>query len=182
MRSISALAQQNIVPTATGSSTPGKDEKRSGSASDTGKRIYSFPENDPFSLFPFVQPEQFFAEQRSVLQRTGEYRLLVAVLQDALECWFRHRNSQRIRGQRLFRETKEWFSSHDRNRLFAFECICDHLALDPNHIRRSLLQWQSSHSHRSVPRFYLTPVINSRTQLGYNGSRTKRTRNRVWEK
>lgn len=181
MRPTPALVRQNTARVTTVSSAPVRTEKRSELESLTDKRTHPFTRNDFLALLSFIQPERFFAEQRCALQQRGEYRLLVAVLQDALECWFRYRNAQRTRGQRLFREVEEWFSSHNQDRLFAFECICDYLALDPNYIRRGLTQWQSSQLERSVPRFYLTPVINSRTRMEYNESRKKQTRNRMWE-
>lgn len=123
-----------------------------------------------FSTFS-VQPEQFFAERRRALQRTGEYRLLIAVLQDALKCWFRYRYARRTRERRLFREIADWFSARDRDWLFAFECICDHLELDPNYIRYGLQQWQSSRLGQPAPRFHLAPVMRNHTHRAYNEPR-----------
>jgi hypothetical protein len=119
----------------------------------------------------FVQPEQFFTKRRGVLHCTGAYRLLIAVLQDAAECWFRYRHARRTRERRLFREIAEWFSARDRDRLFAFECICDHLELDPNYIRHGLKQWQSSHSGQPAPRFQQTPVVRNQIRLAHGESR-----------
>ncbi len=119
--------------------------------------------------FLFVQSEQFFADRKSALQRTGEYRLLVAVLQDALECWFRYRNARRARERRLFQEISAWFSASNRDWLFTFECICDHLGIDPDYIRRGLRQWQMADSTLPSPRFQMTPVVTKQARRRHNG-------------
>lgn len=63
---------------------------------------------------------------------------MLGVLQDALASWFRYRRTPSRRGRRLFRETRDWFWSHDRSWLFTFESICEHLDLDPDYIRGRL--------------------------------------------
>jgi hypothetical protein len=46
----------------------------------------------------------------------------------------------------LFRETAEWFESHDDSWPFAFENLCAALALEPEWIRRLLRRWQDNQS------------------------------------
>lgn len=87
-------------------------------------------------------PEQFFTPaRRSAALWSSERRLLLAVLQDALACWFHHRHARNVRGRRVFRETQDWFWAKDRDWLYAFECICEHLELDPDYLRRGLVRW-----------------------------------------
>lgn len=168
MRSIQSLRQDRAEVMA---AIPASHQKGTGSIPLAADGAPAFVYDSAlFSTF-FVQPEQFFAQRRKVLQHTGEYRLLIAVLQDALECWFRYRHARRTRERRLFHEVSEWFSARDRDWLFAFECICDHLELDPNYIRQGLKQWQSSCSGQPAPRFQLTPVMRNQTPLVYDESR-----------
>jgi len=99
----------------------------------------------PRSLFTcgLLVPAQFFPPaQRSLVCWRGEQRLLFAVLQDAVACWFRYRDAQTRRGRRLFGETDAWFASSDTGWLYAFERICEMLDLDPDYIRRGLRDWQ----------------------------------------
>jgi hypothetical protein len=106
------------------------------------------PEALPRHLFTcgFLVPAQFFLPaQRSLVCWKGEQRLLFAVLQDAVACWFRYRDVQTRRGRRLFDETAAWFASPDRDWLYAFERICEMLDLNPDYIRRGLRDW-----HRTV--------------------------------
>lgn len=88
-------------------------------------------------------PEQFFVPAReSAAAWTGERLLLCTVLQEAVHTFLKYRDACTKRGQRLFRETQEWFWSEDCDWLYAFESICLHLHLDPDYIRRGLQRWQ----------------------------------------
>lgn len=86
-----------------------------------------------------MTPEQFFAYARhSAARWTGEQRLLLAVLEDAISNFLRYKGSRSTRGKRLFREECEWFWSKEKNYLYAFETICDHLHLNPDYLRAGL--------------------------------------------
>lgn len=124
----------------------------------------------PISLLSdlLVHPDQFFTQRDGALHRTGEYRLLVAVLQDAIIDWFRYRNASHPRGRRLFQEVSSWFTSTDQVSLFSFENICAHLGIDPDYLRRGLLEWRPSHSNQRAPSFPMAPVVRNREQLGYD--------------
>ena len=100
-------------------------------------------EQPPQSLVPLgeeiLTPEQFFTYSRnSGVSWTGERRLLLAVLEEAVANFLRYRHATTTRGKRLFREEYEWFWSQEKNYLYAFETICDHLHLDPDYIRAGL--------------------------------------------
>lgn len=110
-----------------------------------------------------VVPEQFFpAPSHATAHRSGVRRLLLAVLQDAVACWFRYRHARNARGQRLFRETHAWFWDTDQHWLFAFEHICEQLKLDPDYIRRGLSRWQTSQTDPPPPIIRTEAVPSSR--------------------
>jgi hypothetical protein len=89
-----------------------------------------------------VLPLQFFSDSgRASEFTTGPRRLMFAVFQDAVACWFRSRNGRTARKQRLFKETYDWFWTSNPDGLYAFENICDVLKLDPDYIRRGLMRW-----------------------------------------
>ena len=95
--------------------------------------------------YGFVAPSQFFTPpQQSHMFWRGEQRLLLAVLQEALGCWFRYRDASTIRGRRLFSEVATWFASRDKSWLYAFEHICEFLDFEPDSIRRGLRRWKSA--------------------------------------
>ncbi len=86
--------------------------------------------------------EQVWGEDAQVAMRwNSEYRLMLAVLQDAVTCWFRCNSVRNGRERRMFQELSAWFWSDDQDWLYSFESICDHLGLEPNAIRRGLKNW-----------------------------------------
>ncbi len=92
-----------------------------------------------------LTPEQFFPPAADSLKHwTGERRLLFAILQDAVDHFFRYRHARTTRGKRLFRETRDWFWSKERNWLCSFESICAHLSLDADYIRMGLKRIQDA--------------------------------------
>ena len=108
-----------------------------------------------------LTPEQFFPSARdSAAAWSGERKLLLAVLQDALASFFRYRQDPTTRGKRLFREVHEWFWSADRQWLCSFESICDNLHLDADYIRRGLKLYYDPVAYSSTP----PPVQRRRTR------------------
>ncbi len=91
-------------------------------------------------LGPFEQdtilPSQFFSRMCRRDHRTGEHRLMLAVLEDAVNIYLK-RNGGRP-GLRVFREIEQWFASTDDSYIFSFERICQALGLDAEFIRRGL--------------------------------------------
>src|SRR5436190_8454182 len=87
-------------------------------------------------------PLQYFA----ALQRKGahepERRLVIAVLQDAVDCFQKHLMAADRKQQQLFREAEEWICSSERSWPFAFENICDLLQINAEYLRRGLLTWK----------------------------------------
>lgn len=102
------------------------------------------PASDPAKLdevmeritpeFVFVDPRQAPLYHRDVIE-TGESRLALAILEDALRCAVRHADSP-IEGQRQeAREALEWIQSPEHHYQLAFEPICQRFELDPDWIR-----------------------------------------------
>lgn len=82
---------------------------------------------------------------------SGEKRLMLAVLLDAVHVYSRHVAPWEHEKRRLFVETRRWFDSHDRRWPFAFECICDTLDLDCERLRRTLRARRRALATRSEP-------------------------------
>ena len=96
-------------------------------------------------------PVQFTELLQRPSGRTPELRLMAAVLEDAIRSFCQCAGSRGVRSQRLFRETAEWFASHDVSWPFAFENICDALVVEPDWIRRLLTRWQSNQKAAGGP-------------------------------
>jgi len=90
-----------------------------------------------------VTPEQFFfSALDSTASWTGERRLLLAVLEEAVATFVRYKDATTTRGKRLFREVREWFWSDECNYVCSFASICDHLHIDSDYVRAGLASLQ----------------------------------------
>src|SRR5437660_8082184 len=83
-------------------------------------------------------PPQFFDRVRRRSEHDGERRLMIAVLEDAVDVYRKQLGSQEARGQQLFREAEQWLEDTDRSWLFSFENICDVLDINAEYVRRGL--------------------------------------------
>lgn len=86
-------------------------------------------------------PTQFFATFQRERRIERERLLMLAVLEDAVECYRRYAHARHPQARRLFEEAREWLDSADRSDLFTFETICDSLEIDADHVRRRLREW-----------------------------------------
>ena|SRR3990172_6529413 len=89
-------------------------------------------------------PAQFFASMRKRVPREPEYRLIVAVLQDAIECFQKHLFARDQKMWQLHEDAREWIASDDRSWPYSFVSICEVLNLSPAYIRRGLEQWREN--------------------------------------
>lgn len=86
-------------------------------------------------------PGQFFAAFRRAAGIERERLLMLAVLEDAVDCYQKHSHATDPRAAQLFDEAVEWVESHDRTWLFSFENICDTLEINADYVRRGLREW-----------------------------------------
>ncbi len=68
----------------------------------------------------------------------GERNLMCAVLQDAIQRYVKAFGIHTIDERREFAELNHWFKARNQVGPFAFESICEALAVDPEDLRRSL--------------------------------------------
>jgi hypothetical protein len=98
---------------------------------------------DPSGAIPeMLLPVQFVELFQRSSGRMPELALMAAVLEDAILSFCRCADSRGVSSQQLFQETAEWFESPDVTWPFAFENICDALALEAEWIRGLLRRWQ----------------------------------------
>ena len=69
---------------------------------------------------------------------------MLAVLDNAIECFQKYVLAQRERERRLFREAEEWILERNSDWFFSFENICETLELYPDYIRQGLLCWKEA--------------------------------------
>ena len=85
-----------------------------------------------------------FEKQQKRTVRDGEERLMMTVLEDAVQCFQEYALSTRPREKRLFQEAEDWFLDKDSDYIFSFEFTCETLGFHPDHIRRGLMAWKES--------------------------------------
>src|SRR5215831_5246829 len=76
--------------------------------------------------------------------RDGEERLMLAVLESAVEDFQKCVLARKPRGKQLFQHAEDWFLEKDSEELFSFENICETLGLHPGHIRKGLMVWKEA--------------------------------------
>ena len=82
-----------------------------------------------------ILPSQYFGPRRRL---TPEHGLMIAVLQDAIDCVAKHRDAKDHRGRRLFDEATQWILAEETDWPYSFAGICAVLDLDANAVRRAL--------------------------------------------
>ena len=102
-------------------------------------------------------PAQFFAAFRRAGGLDRERLLMLAVLEDAVDCYHKYAHARDPRGRVMFNESREWVASADRAWLFSFENICDTLEINAEYVRRGLREWREKNQNGRRPRLFMTP-------------------------
>jgi hypothetical protein len=74
--------------------------------------------------------------------REGEERLMLAVLENAVEYFQEYVLARNPGGKQRFKKAEEWFLEKDSESLFSFENICEILELHPDYMRQGILCWK----------------------------------------
>lgn len=93
---------------------------------------------EPDTLLPI----QYFEAMRKKHLLEGEKRLILSVLEDAVECFMKCIDASTSKGQRLFRDADEWISHEDKRWVFSFDNVCDMLDINPEYMRMGLAKWK----------------------------------------
>jgi hypothetical protein len=76
--------------------------------------------------------------------REGEERLMLAVLESAVEDFQKYFLTRHTNGKKLFQQAEDWFWEKNSDELFSFGYVCETLGLHPDHIRKGLLLWKEA--------------------------------------
>ncbi len=72
------------------------------------------------------------------IQASGEFRLLWAIFDDAVDCYLRYWNRPSEQAQALHRESVEWIESSEEEWLCSFISICRAFSIEPSYMRNGL--------------------------------------------
>ena len=93
---------------------------------------------EPDTLLPI----QYFEAMRRKHLLEGEKRLILSVLEDAIECFMKCIEASTNKGQRLFRDADEWINLEDKRWVFSFDNVCEMLDINPEYMRAGLRRWK----------------------------------------
>ena len=85
-----------------------------------------------------IIPVQYSDPVAVRIQSSGEYRLLWAILEDAIDCYFRYVDLPSVTAQEQFREAEAWIESKEEEWLCSFNSICRHFQIEPRYLRGGL--------------------------------------------
>ena len=88
-------------------------------------------------------PAQFF-HHRSRTTLRGERRLLLAVLEEAIDSFCKTCGRLEQRNRNRHREAEDWLFSNDYTWFLSFQNICDVLDLDSSSLRERLVAWRNA--------------------------------------
>ena len=89
---------------------------------------------DPDSLLP----DQFYEDTRLPAEVGSERKLMLAILQDAVECYQRNIFARDPHGKNELAEARSWIESREHRWVFSFENICGVLGIDADYVRDAL--------------------------------------------
>jgi len=86
-------------------------------------------------------PAQYFAVLRKSAPQGPEYLLVMAMLQDAVECVQKYRFAVDPNAIELYTDAYDWIASEDQQWPFSYENVCAILKIEPGYLRKGLYRW-----------------------------------------
>lgn len=91
-----------------------------------------------------LAPVQYMDLLKPQVPAAAEKRLMIAILEDAIECYQKYLHGDHRKGKTIFRETEDWIFSGDDVSPVSFNNVCDALGLDSSYVRAGLLRKRAS--------------------------------------
>jgi len=88
-------------------------------------------------------PSQYFDRIRRRATFDGERRLMVAILEDAVDVYRKQAGARDRKRRQLFADAEAWIESSDMSWIFSFQNICDMLGIDAGYLRNGLRAWKT---------------------------------------
>jgi hypothetical protein len=86
--------------------------------------------------------DQFVSARRRRAALSSEKRLMLAVLENALDYYRKYIAATDRIGRALFTEAAQWFESTSNDDIFSFENISETLDINPGYFRRGVAAWR----------------------------------------
>jgi hypothetical protein len=99
-----------------------------------------------------VLSAQYFENLRRKTLLEPEKKLMLAILEDAVNCFQDNLSAPNGKGKKLFEEAEQWIVELGSDWIFSFEHICEALGFNPEYVRQGLLQWKERHRSKHLER------------------------------
>ena len=87
---------------------------------------------------------QYFETLRRRTLLEPEKRLMLAMLEDAIDSIQKNVLASDVRRSRLFQDAEEWILDVNGDWVFSFENVCETLGLSPAYVRQGVLRWMKN--------------------------------------
>jgi hypothetical protein len=85
---------------------------------------------------------QFFDDRRGKTLIEPEVKLMLAILEDAIQCFQDNVSSKHSSRKRLFDDVQRWIFEVKDDWVFSFENICSVLGFNSEYVRKGLVRWR----------------------------------------
>jgi hypothetical protein len=134
--------------------------------------------NDSITIFlePDALASERYLEVFHSRQISPEERLMIAILDDAVQSFIAGIRPRKFSDFRHLKEAEEWIMDSGSDGLFSFDSICNLLGLDPGYLRGGLekLRTEARAEQRSY-RPKTNSFRHSESSSGHSSARTKKT-------
>lgn len=119
-------------------------EPNSDAAKSTGERSHKDVVEAMASLFEpdILAAAQYFDNFRRKTLIEPEKRLLVAILEDAINCFYDNISAESGKRKKLFDDAEEWVLAEHADWIFSFRNVCELLGLSAEYLRGGLMRWK----------------------------------------
>ena len=93
---------------------------------------------------------QYFDNMRRRTLLEPEKRLMLAILEDAVDCFQENLSAESGRRKMLFDDAEQWIRSDGGDWVFSFDHICGALGFNPAYVRQGLLRWQEKNRSKRL--------------------------------
>lgn len=96
------------------------------------------------SLFQpdILVPAEYFETVRTRACVDPEKRLMLAILEDAIQCFQDNVLARNGIRKKLFEEAEEWILEGGDDWIFSFENVCEVFGFNPHYMRQGLIRWK----------------------------------------
>ena len=88
-----------------------------------------------------ILPSQYF-DSSGGYRMSGEQRLMLALLADAINVYQQGVLSRSTRKRLLYIDAERWITGSNQKLPFSFENVCDALSINPSVLRRKMIDWK----------------------------------------